>query len=45
MDKIELLNQLRQIIPKNSIVFNEKINFLKFYLCKPKLLPLKIKKI
>ena len=40
MDKTELLNQLRQIIPKKGIVFNEKNDFSEI-LCKPKLLPLK----
>ena len=40
MDKTELINQLRQIIPKNGIVFNEKEEFSEI-LCKPKLLPLK----
>jgi len=40
MDKEELIKQLRQIIPKNGIVFNEKTDFSEV-LCKPKLLPLK----
>ena len=40
MDRDELIKQLRQIIPKNGIVFNEKNDFSEV-LCKPKLLPLK----
>jgi BBSome-interacting protein 1 len=35
-----LLKRLREIVPKNGIVFNEKNEFPEI-LCKPKLLPLK----
>ena len=36
----EVIAKLRQIIPKNGVVFNEKNDFPEV-LCKPKLLPLK----
>jgi BBSome-interacting protein 1 len=35
-----VLKKLKEIIPKNGIVFNEKNNFSEV-LCKPKLLPIK----
>jgi BBSome-interacting protein 1 len=35
-----VLKKLKEIIPKNGIVFNEKNNFPEV-LCKPKLLPIK----
>ena len=35
-----ILKKLKEIIPKNGIVFNEKSEFSAI-LCKPKLLPLK----
>lgn len=35
-----VLKKLREIVPKNGIVFNEKNEFSEI-LCKPKLLPLK----
>jgi BBSome-interacting protein 1 len=39
-DSANLLKRLKEIIPKNGIVFNEKNEFSEI-LCKPKLLPLK----
>jgi BBSome-interacting protein 1 len=35
-----VLKKLKEIIPKNGIVFNEKNDFTEI-LCKPKLLPIK----
>ncbi len=35
-----MIKQLRNLVPKNGVVFNEKIDFPEI-LCKPKLLPLK----
>lgn len=39
-DKSELIKQLREIIPRSGIVYNENNEFTEI-LCKPKLLPLK----
>jgi len=36
----DILTKLREIIPKNGIVYNEKNEFSEV-LCKPKLMPLK----
>lgn len=36
----DLLEQLKEIIPKNGLVFSEKGSFSEI-LCKPKILPLK----
>ena len=40
MEQQDLIKQLRNLVPKNGVVFNEKIDFPEI-LCKPKLLPLK----
>ena len=40
MDHQDILKQLKNLVPKNGVVFNEKIDFPDV-LCKPKLLPLK----
>jgi BBSome-interacting protein 1 len=40
MDHQDILKQLKNLVPKNGVVFNEKIDFPEI-LCKPKLLPLK----
>lgn len=37
---MDVIKKLREIVPKNGIVFNEKNEFSEV-LCKPKLLPLK----
>ena len=36
----ELLDQLKEVIPKNGLVYSEKGSFSEI-LCKPKILPLK----
>jgi BBSome-interacting protein 1 len=40
MEQQDVIKQLRNLVPKNGVVFNEKIDFPEI-LCKPKLLPLK----
>ncbi len=40
MEQQDLIKQLRNLVPKNGVVYNEKIDFPEI-LCKPKLLPLK----
>ena len=40
MEQKDVIKQLRNLVPKNGVVFNEKIDFPEI-LCKPKLLPLK----
>ena len=40
MEQQAVIKQLRNLVPKNGVVFNEKIDFPEI-LCKPKLLPLK----
>ena len=40
MEQQDLIKQLRNLVPKNGVVYNEKIDFPEV-LCKPKLLPLK----
>ena len=40
MEQQDVIKQLRNLVPKNGVVFNEKIDFPDV-LCKPKLLPLK----
>lgn len=40
MEQNSLIKKLKEIVPKNGIVFNEKNEFSEV-LCKPKLLPLK----
>jgi BBSome-interacting protein 1 len=40
MDSSSILKKLREVVPKNGIVYNEKNEFSEI-LCKPKLLPLK----
>ena len=40
MEQQDVIKQLGNLVPKNGVVFNEKIDFPEI-LCKPKLLPLK----
>ena len=40
MEQQDLIKQLRNLVPKNGVVYNEKIDFPEI-LCKPKLLLLK----
>ena len=40
MEQQDVIKQLRNLVPKNGVVYNEKIDFPEI-LCKPKLLPLK----
>jgi BBSome-interacting protein 1 len=40
MKQQDLIKQLTNLVPKNGVVYNEKIDFPEI-LCKPKLLPLK----
>jgi BBSome-interacting protein 1 len=40
LNKENLIKKLEEVLPKNGIVYNEKIN-LQEVLCKPKIIPLK----